>query len=189
MGSRDQRIVEIFGLFEAHGSDHYDEAVTLTEHCLQTAEHAKRANACDHVVAAALLHDVGHFLLAARTGSQDYLADDWHHDVVGAQYVTRLFGSRVGQIVGLHVAAKRYLCAIDPHYLANLSAASVASLRVQGGPMTAPEVTDFEESEGWKDAVMVRQWDDLGKTSHAITAPLISYESLLNTFLPFESLN
>jgi len=187
MGSSDQRIVDLFGLFEAHGSGHYDEVVTLTEHCLQTAQHAKQDDAADHLVAAALLHDVGHFLLAARRGSEDYLADDWDHEVVGEEYVTELFGPRIGRTVGLHVAAKRYLCATDDNYVANLSAASTASLEVQGGAMGASEISEFEDSECWKDAIMVRRWDDLGKTSHAITDQLVSYGPLLNALLCFDA--
>lgn len=189
MAPPDHQIDELFALFATYGDARYDEAVSLTDHCLQTAQHGIDAGAADEVVAAALLHDVGHFVLAERRGTENYLADDWDHDAVGERYVTELFGPSVGRIVGMHVEAKRYLCAVDTRYLAGLSPASTASLQVQGGPMTAAEVRDFEESEGWEDAVMVRRWDDLGKTSHAITGELISYRSLLKTLLPFDDRN
>jgi len=67
-------------------------------------------------------------------GTENYLSGDWDHDVVGERVVTEMFGQRVGRTVGLDVAVKRYLCATDRGYLANLSAASAARLLVQGGP-------------------------------------------------------
>lgn len=180
MVTAEERIDELFALFAAYGDAQYDEAVSLTDHCLQTAEHAVTDGVEDHVIAAALLHDVGHLLLAKHRGTEDYLADDWDHDAVGERWVTEVFGSRIGRTVGLHVEAKRYLCAVDPAYRAELSPASTASLQVQGGPMTTSEVGKFQETDGWEDAVMVRRWDDLGKNSQVKTPPLISYRELLN---------
>ena len=46
----------------------------------------------------------------------------------------------------LHVAAKRYLCAVEPAYLEALSPASVLSLELQGGPFDEREVAAFEAS-------------------------------------------
>jgi predicted HD phosphohydrolase len=65
--------------------------------------------------------------------------------------------------VRLHVASKRYLCATDPDYFSKLSASSVHTLKIQGGPMDAAEVAEFETNDNYRDAVRLRIWDDLGK--------------------------
>lgn len=187
MSSADDRIDELFTLFATYGTARYDESVSLTDHCLQTAEHAIASEADDHLVAAALLHDVGHFLLAAHRGTENYLAVDWDHDAIGERWVTEVFGPKIGRIVGLHVDAKRYLCATHRDYFVKLSTASIASLEVQGGPMNRQEIGEFEAVDGWQDAILVRQWDDRGKSSHVITAQLISYGELLKPLVHFNT--
>ena len=79
----------------------------------------------------------------------------------------------------LHVAAKRYLCAVDPAYASTLSAASIHTLKLQGGPMGAEEVRQFRESPFHEDAVKVRLWDDRGKVPGARTRAFVDYEPLL----------
>ena len=49
------------------------------------------------------------------------------------------FRPRFTEPVRLHVAAKRYLCAVESEYLDLLSQPSLVSLRLQGGPMSAAE--------------------------------------------------
>lgn len=61
------------------------------------------------------------------------------------------------------MAAKRYLCAVNDNYFSRLSAASVQSLNVQGGPMNADEVEAFRKHEYYEDALRLRVWDDEGK--------------------------
>ena len=49
-------------IFERNAAEEYlGESVTIAEHMLQGAQLAQEAGAPDEVVAAALLHDVGHF--------------------------------------------------------------------------------------------------------------------------------
>ena len=62
---------------------------------------------------------------------------DRHHEEAGAQVLERFFPSLVIDCVRQHVAAKRYICATRPDYFERLSAASVHSLKLQGGPMSA----------------------------------------------------
>ena len=112
----------------------YDEAVTELDHALQAAALAQSDGAPDHLVAAALLHDVGHLVSDDNVTLDDDLTDDFHHERVGAQYLARWFGPEVTAPVALHVAAKRYLCAIEPGYLDGLSPSSARSLALQGGP-------------------------------------------------------
>ena len=67
--------------------------------------------------------------------------------------------------VRLHVAAKRYLCFVDPGYEAELSPASIGTLRLQGGVMSVDEAAAFEAEPFAGDALAVRGWDDGGKVA------------------------
>jgi [1-hydroxy-2-(trimethylamino)ethyl]phosphonate dioxygenase len=159
----------IRALYERWGADHYDEELSQLEHALQTAALAERAGASDELIVAALLHDVGHLLgLQAGSASTDV---DRRHERVGARYLARLFGRGVTQPIALHVAAKRYLCAVDPGYAASLSEGSVRSLERQGGPMSDEERRAFEQRDGADHAVDLRRWDDLGKVDGLVVEP------------------
>ena len=59
--------------------------------------------------------------------------------------------------VKLHVPAKRYLCAVDAAYFSGLSAASVTSLKVQGGPFSEEEAAHFIAQPHAADAVRLRR--------------------------------
>jgi phosphonate degradation associated HDIG domain protein len=141
----------------------YDEAVTELDHALQTAALARDEGAPDHLVAAALLHDVGHLVSDDNVTLDEHLTDDFHHERVGARYLARWFGPEVTAPVASHVAAKRYLCAVEPGYLDGLSLSSVRSLALQGGPMSAADVERFERLPHHDAAVQVRRWDDQAK--------------------------
>ena len=111
---------------------------------------------------AALLHDVGHLL----DGQDEDLADrgvDGRHEEAGCAWLARHFGPEVTEPIRLHVAAKRYLCAVAPSYLAGLSPASRLSLSLQGGPMSEDERAEFESNPSHDDAVRLRHWDDTAK--------------------------
>ncbi len=111
---------------------------------------------------AALLHDVGHLL----DGQDEDLANrgvDGRHEEAGGAWLARHFGLEVIEPIRLHVAAKRYLCAVDPAYLDGLSTASRLSLSVQGGPMGAEERVQFEANPYYREAIRLRHWDDTAK--------------------------
>ena len=141
---------------------YFGEQVSMLEHGLQAAWFATREGAAPALVVAALLHDVGHLIEDVPADINDWHADARHEDV-GAAWLARHFGPDVTRPVALHVAAKRYLCATDPAYHARLSAASVITLRLQGGPMSAAEVAAFEADPHHRDAVRLRHWDEQGK--------------------------
>jgi phosphonate degradation associated HDIG domain protein len=158
------KIVEdILRLFARRGASAYHgEAVSQAEHALQAAELAEQEGAPDAMVVAALLHDVGHLL----DGQDEDLAVrgvDGHHEEAGSRWLARHFGPEVIEPIRLHVAAKRYLCAVDPAYLDGLSTASRLSLDVQGGPMEAEERAQFEGGPYYRDAIRLRHWDDTAK--------------------------
>ena len=96
------------------------------------------------------------------------------------------FDPRIVAAVRLHVAAKRYLCAARPEYLSLLSAASVHTLELQGGPMSPRETVEFEAQEGFTDAVRVRVWDDHAKVSGVLTPSFDDYVPLLRRVLSTE---
>ena len=134
----------IADLFASEGArDYLGEPVTQASHMLQAAALARAGGAHPPLVAAALLHDVGHFTSAISGHDLMRGADNRHSDA-GADWLAQWFGEEVTEPVRLHVAAKRYLCAVEPGYLAALSPASVYTLGVQGGPMDAAERAEFE---------------------------------------------
>src|SRR5262249_10688258 len=131
------------------------------EHALQAAQLAVEAGAPDALIAAALLHDIGHLL-----GPEDDLAEqgiDGLHEEQGSRWLVQHFGPEVTEPIHLHVLAKRYLCGSDPAYLASLSPASVRSLELQGGPLHADEMRRFESNPHYAEAVLLRRWDDAAK--------------------------
>jgi len=162
----------LVGLYERRGSRHYDETVTQTEHALQCAARAIVDGADDETVAAAFLHDIGHLLMPEEGDDDSGDGVDRHHEQVGGRFLANWFGDGVVASVRLHVAAKRYLCAVDRRYHDGLSPASVQSLIVQGGPMSEPEVADFGSAAHREAAVDLRRWDDLAKVPGALTPTL-----------------
>jgi phosphonate degradation associated HDIG domain protein len=150
-------------VFLSCGSSQYTgEPVTHLAHALQTAHLAQRAGAGDALVVAALLHDVGH-LVSGHAGTPTLEGVDDRHEHTGADLLGCWFGEDVTAPVRLHVEAKRAL-ATDPRYLRALSADSLRSLALQGGPMTPDEAAAFR-MKPWATASMaLRRWDDAAKT-------------------------
>ena len=130
------------------------------------------------LVAAALLHDIGHY---TNEFGDDYIDQgiDNLHDEAGARVLQGFFPPVVIACVRLHVAAKRYLCATDPAYFDKLSPASVATLKLQGGPMNAAEVAEFRGNPYYAEAVQVRLWDEEGKVPGMSTPPFEHYAPVL----------
>jgi predicted HD phosphohydrolase len=134
-------IDHIFDIWRRQSHLDYGESVTTIEHMLQCAVFAERDDAEDTLVAATVLHDIGH------------------------------------RLHGLHVPAKRCLCAVEPSYFDTLSPSSVQSLALQGGPLTDDDVAAFEQHDHWEDAVRLRRYDDMGKIPGIATPDLEHYRS------------
>lgn len=166
-------------IFERRGAETYlGEPVTMAEHMLQGARLAEDEGASEELVAAALLHDIGHYTSEFGTYSPED-TEDKHHDDAGAEVLAPFFPPVVTECVRLHVAAKRYLCATDPTYFGKLSPASVHTLSLQGGPMSEAEVAEFRRNPFHNEAVRVRIWDEGGKVPGMKTRAFREYEPLL----------
>jgi phosphonate degradation associated HDIG domain protein len=150
-------------LFKERGDGAYlGEPVSQTEHALQAAWAAERAGAGGPLVAAALLHDIGH-LLHDLPEDCALAGVDEAHEARGAGWLSRHFGPEVAEPVRLHVAAKRFLCATDPTYASRLSEASLRSLRLQGGPFTPDEAARFRDRPHAEAAITLRRLDEQAK--------------------------
>ncbi|AUG80223.1 gamma-butyrobetaine dioxygenase [Kitasatospora sp. MMS16-BH015] len=174
-------------LFAGEGAGEYlGEEVTMAQHMLQAGALAEAAGAPDHLVAASLLHDVGHF---GGSGLELMRGADNRHSHTGADWLAHHFGPEVTEPIRLHVAAKRYLCAVEPTYRASLSEASEYTLQVQGGPMSPAEAAEFAALPGAADAVTVRRWDDLAKDAAAPTPAFEHFRPLLGRLLGLDGLD
>jgi len=146
-------------------------SVSQLDHALQTASLLEREVPADHELAAAgLVHDIGHLMPGVG---------DEAHAAVAAEAVRRALGSRVAGLVALHVAAKRYLVAVEPAYGAELASDSVASLAAQGGPMSPDEVATFAALPSAPAAVALRRADDRGKVEALVVRDLDHWVPLL----------
>jgi phosphonate degradation associated HDIG domain protein len=173
----------IAALFASEGAaDYLGEDVSQAVHMLQTASLAEAEGAAPALIAAALLHDVGHFT-GVVTGHDLMRGTDNKHSDAGAAWLAQWFGEQVTEPVRLHVDAKRYLCAVEPDYAATLSAASVFTLGVQGGPMQRAELAEFEANLYAAAAIRVRRWDDAAKDPDAEVPGFGHFEPLLRALV------
>jgi len=181
-------IVErIEAAFEERGAEAYlGERVSMSEHMLQAAATAQQWSAPDAVVVAALLHDIGHLVnddvASAQADPTELEQVDRVHETVGAAWLAHGFGPEVTEPVRLHVAAKRYLCATEPAYLAALSPDSVHTLGLQGGPMSTTEADAFAALPFAAEAVLLRRCDDAGKRVGDATPALEHFLPLVRAY-------
>jgi len=179
------------------------EPVTIEMHVRQAADIAEGAGAPPALVAAALLHDIGHLLhdggescaerapcspVITRKRGRSHSSMSWRgrgidarHEELGSRFLAPHFPPAVTEPVRLHVAAKRYLCRTDPKYFSRLSVASVRSLELQGGPMSEEEALAFAAVPFARDAVLVRGWDEAAKVPGRPTPDLEHFRELLES--------
>lgn len=150
--------------------------ISQEQHALQCAWLAEQAGATPHLVAAALLHDLGHLLQPAAPEEPGF---DNLHEFRVEPFLRGTFPRAVLDPILLHVSAKRYLCAIDPAYWHRLSPASKRSLELQGGPLRSHEIALFLRERHATEAVALRQWDDQARGPTAPTRGWDHYRALL----------
>jgi len=172
----------IFALYDQFANEDYiGEPISQLEHALQTAALAKHASGSADLIIAALLHDIGHL----NHGNSDFVEQMngygiARHEQIGARLVRELgFSEAVADLILGHVEAKRFLVFRHPDYLAKLSAASLETLKHQGGPMLADEADRFEKNPLFKDKLRLRAWDDQAKIENYQVAGLESYRDLM----------
>ena len=172
-------VANILNLYRQYGGEKYGEEITQLEHALQAADLAVADGRDDEMVAAAFLHDIGHLLEIEGVepmGNYGAMA----HDQIGADYLLRTgFSERVAVLVGSHVQAKRYLCAIEAGYEEQLSEASKETLRWQGGMMTMDEVSDFSSRSDLEEVLALRRYDELAKEKGKRSDNLLEIEDIL----------
>ncbi|WP_417428666.1 HD domain-containing protein [Kiloniella sp.] len=175
-----ENIVDFIGdIFHRRGADSYlGEDVTMSEHMLQGAQLAEKAGANDALIAAALLHDIGHYTNEFPDDALEKGINN-HHDEAGAAVLEKFFPAVITECVRQHVAAKRYLCAKDEAYFSRLSDASIHTLNLQGGPMSEAEMQELEKNPHLKEIIQVRYWDDEGKNPAVTTPPYEHYAPIL----------
>jgi phosphonate degradation associated HDIG domain protein len=154
---------DIADLFSRRGHLAYDgEGITQWQHAWQCGRLARLAGAPPALQLAAWLHDLGH-LLTGLDGTPTLRGHDDQHEALAARVLEPLFGPAVSAPVAWHVQAKRYLVSAHPGYAERLSADSVRSLALQGGPMDVADCVAFRQRAFADDAIRLRVWDDAGK--------------------------
>jgi hypothetical protein len=83
-------IDSILSMYGTWGNETYDEDVTQLAHALQCAALAKHEGSSEELIAAALLHDIGHLFEIERKNAPDYSAD-LRHELTGSDYLSELF--------------------------------------------------------------------------------------------------
>ncbi len=181
-------LADIFQRSEARS--YQGQGVSMSEHMLQTAAGAERAQASPQLVVAALLHDVGHF----GTDFRDIVIDPKHatmlnatvdlrHEEAGTRLLEPFFGPEVTEPIRLHVQAKCYLCAVEPDYFDKLSPQAVHTLSLQNGSMSLDEVAAFEADPHSHAATNLRRWDDEAVVPGLETPNFESYRRLIGSLL------
>ena len=174
----DPRLARIADLLELKADGQYGlHEINQRQHALQSAWLAERQGCPPALIAAALMHDIGHLVHDLGDNPAADGIDD-RHEAVGTAFLSAWFGPEVTEPVRLHVAAKRYLCATEADYFGKLSADSVLSLSLQGGPMSADEIAGFRALPHSAAAVQLRRFDDEAKVKDLVTPPV-------SHFLPY----
>lgn len=176
-------LTDILNILSTKGSAQYGrEAVSQLEHALQCATLAETANRSNEMIAACLLHDLGHLIHSLGEDAAVHGLDD-RHEYRAIPLLQEMFGPAVTEPIRLHVDAKRYLCAVNDTYWDALSPASKRSLELQGGIFSPEAAEAFIQQPYAQDAVQLRIWDDSAKIPDLQTPPLEHFASVVQRCL------
>lgn len=172
------KVDEIIRLYEERGAAMYgSEAVSQLEHALQCAALAMKEKASSELVAAALLHDLGH-LVTDLPHRIERDVDDVHQ-YLAVPFLRGTFPDAVIEPIRLHVDAKCYLCRAESGNWSGLSPASRHSLELQGGAFSDIAAERFLAKPFAWDAVHLRRWDDQAKVPGLRTPTIKDLEPVL----------
>ncbi len=170
-------INQIISSYSNNKSFYIGEKVTMTEHMIQTAMLAEKANSSSSLICSCLLHDYGHFILE-NPNDLVFRKKDGKHEDVGYDFLKKYFVQEVVIPIKYHVKAKRYL-ARDKKYYQVLSAASKISLKLQGGIMNNNEAQEFEDNEFFDSSIKLRKFDEGAKKAGLKIKSINEYKNLL----------
>ena len=176
-----QVIEKIISNFTNNKSLYIGERITMSEHMIQTAMLAEKANCDDDLICSSLLHDYGHFILE-NPDELVKLNVDGHHENIGYEYLKSFFKKEIVKPIKYHVLAKRYL-ANDKKYFDLLSEASKLSLKIQGGVLNKEECNKFESEEYFKHSILIRKFDEAAKRTDLKMKSIHDYKKLLSSKL------
>jgi len=168
-------------LYRDRGQAQYGgEAINQLEHALQCATLAEADGQSAELIAACLLHDLGHLIYPLGDDPALRGIDD-RHEYRAIPVLEKRFPAAVTGPIQLHVEAKRYLCAVDEDYWGALSTASKRSLELQGGVFSSAAADAFIQQPHASAAVQLRRWDDQAKVPHLATPDLEHFLPTLQT--------
>ena len=171
-------IEQIIELYRTTGSVRYEsEPICQEQHALQCAALAEQAGSPPELVAAALLHDLGHLVALEQRPAGEGRND--LHEYVAMPFLRGTFPDAVIEPIRLHVDAKRYLCAAVRGYRDKLTPASRQRLVLQGGAFEPREAQRFIEQPFAVDAVALRRWDDAATGLTGATPGWRRYRAIL----------
>ena len=153
------------------------EKISMTEHMIQTAMLAEKANCSSNLICSSLLHDYGHFILKNPDKLVNKKKDGKHEDL-GFKFLNKYFIKDVVGPIKYHVKAKKYL-ARDKKYYNTLSEASKISLKLQGGVMSNNEAKEFESNEFFESSIKLRKFDENAKKVGLKIKSINEYKNLL----------
>ena len=185
MGSIIQIISEINQLFENQGDEqYYGEQISQFEHAAQAAILAQKQGYDLEVQVAAFLHDIGHLLPVTSEDELMAIYGRVNHEKVAASWLrSNGFSEKIAILIENHVAAKRYLTAINEYYYKGLSEASKKTLEFQGGKMTDEETHEFEKMPYFDLIIKLRRWDDAAKVINMTLPNLDYFLNIINIYL------
>jgi putative nucleotidyltransferase with HDIG domain len=158
---------EILALFNKHGAQEYGESMSVLSHSFQAGLLAKEQGLDEELILGAFLHDIGHLCPLEQAEADFETMGEFGieaHDQWGKEFLrSRGFSDRIIAVVYNHVAAKRYLCRRDETYFAELSEASKNTLAYQGGMMSEPEASAFENQTFFAESILIRKIDEAAK--------------------------
>ena len=166
-------VAMIAALIDGKGERQYGlGSVNQRAHALQAALLAEQSGCDSALITAALLHDIGHMV---HDLGEDPAADgvDDLHEERGHAFLAQYFGPE-GDRACAAACRRQTLSVRDGSQIIStrLTADSVRSLTLQGGPMSAEEVDAFAAQPQGKAAVQLRRFDEAAKVKGLPTPPV-----------------